>query len=793
MVITNNVSAGFILGTLNKNINKKNKAAQQLALGEKIRNAGDDASGYAISERMRVRIRSLDQADANVQNGASMLRVAEGAIQSQINLLRTVKAKVIDAHNDTNTDADRAIIQKEITEYYNEINDIAAETTFNGKHLLLGTKVSDSVKSWFRYDYAEKLEGSDTFNFVSGSYSTLDGQEGPFALLGTSTDTPAYDGYTATIETKAMTGGSDDIPRIIGIDFGDETKRRDLYDKAFKIKYPDNGQIKEKIFIFTADPENFHYRGEDNDNVHKVDISAYAGGGILDQVIRDLAGVIEKCVHVSTGYDSEYGGGKKIILTTVEVGKEVNNPDLYDVTPVEILGDGSYYTTANRLDESMIIHYEQEGDYGATDKYTMSLSAYNNTTSAEDFISTYVGQAIYHSETKQYYEFIDSTKSPTLDSISKISGSTVIDLNQIRSAVSSGKTVSEAFANIMVSHMGSLATVETNSSGQVTGINFWATKRGKDSGQTISFVKGDLRDYTINFKSLLNGADIPSTLDGQGFRFYDATNANQWVNVLFVNGINPNDDERPPSGGKGLDIDTLVVDVSDVDSIDSFMSTLYRGDGDKNKQGLSQFLSSSSQNFRVAADFDAGTITIYDTRKYPVLNGQTEKGAKIANGIYDNVVADYRNTYVNDLVIQHTDKSSANIHVRIPQTTMDQIFGYKIGDGSLDDYSVMTSEKREFLLGQDYPVKVTGALDKGLQYLIDANTLIGAQIVHMESADANIVTEVENTTAAESVIRDADIAKSAMDMATANILSQSTMAMLSQFNHSSSDVLNLLQ
>ena len=124
---------------------------------------------------------------------------------------------------------------------------------------------------------------------------------------------------------------------------------------------------------------------------------------------------------------------------------------------------------------------------------------------------------------------------------------------------------------------------------------------------------------------------------------------------------------------------------------------------------------------------------------------------------------------------------------------MDQIFGYKIGDGSLDDYSVMTSDKREFLLGQDYPVKVMGALDKGIQYLIDANTLIGSQIVHMEFADANIVTQVENTKAAESVIRDADMAKSAMDMATANILSQSTMAMLSQFNHNSSDVLNLLQ
>ncbi len=787
MVISNNVTAGFILGTLNKNINKKTKAAGQLALEEKIRNAGDDASGYAISERMRVRIRSLDQADANVQNGASMLRVAEGAIQSQINLLRTVKAKVIDAHNDTNTDEDRAIIQKEITEYYNEINDIAAETTFNGKHLLLGTKVSEAVKSWYKLDHAEKLEGSDTLGLISGSYSTLDGQEGPFATFGVSSDTPAYDGYkVTTLSTESMSGGSNDEANVIGIDFGDFTTRAQLYNMAFKVSYPGG----EQTFVLydgqsATEPQ---YRG---DNVHKIDIHELSA---LEYEVAKMALIIKDYVDVK--YNSNYGGANSFILTTLDKGKITNDTDLFNVVGVSLEG-GDGYTAATALPSDMI-NNQQKGKDGETDRYTMSLSSYNTSDDsvAENFISQYVGQAIYHIGNGIYYEFIDSTKSPSVDSISKINGSTVIDLNQIRSAVSSGKTVSEAFANIMSANMGDLATAETNGSGQTTGIVFWATERGENSGQTISFVKGDLRDYTIDFKSFFSGVsgdDIPGKLDGQGFRFYDATDKNKWVNVLFVNGINPDDDERPPSGGRGMDIDTLVVDVSDVNSVDSLVRTLYMGDGDKNKQGLSQFLSTSSQNFRVAADLDAGTITIYDTRKYTVLNGQTEKGAKIANGIYDNVVADYRNTYVNDLVIQHTDKSSANIHVRIPQTTLDQIFGYKIGDKTLDDYSVMTSENREFLLGQDYPVKYTGALDKGLQYLIDANTLIGAQIVHMEFADANIVTETENTMAAESAIRDADIAKSAMDKATADILSQSTMAMLSQFNHSSSDVLNLLQ
>lgn len=788
MVISNNAAAGFILGTLNKNINKKSKASSQLALGEKIRNAGDDASGYAISERMRVRIRSLDQADANVQNGASMLRVAEGAIQSQINLLRTVKAKVIDAHNDTNTDADRVIIQKEITQYYNEINDIAAETTFNGKHLLLGTKVEDSVKSWYKLDHAELLEDSDTLGLISGSIASLDGQDGPFATFGAATDDVAWDGYNVeTLSTKSLTGGEEDIPRKVEISFQNTTTKDDLDKRAFKIVYPGG----EMTFVF-AHGTNHNFRG---DNVHILDLDSESG---VSKVIKSAAATIKPLVDLK--YSTDGNGFMKITFQTVDAGAITNDTSLYNIEGVTLAGGDGYEDAASlsELSKATIANI-QVGRDGNTASYSWDLSSYNTSSTAtmETFISQYVGQGIYHSGNSQVYEFIDSSKSPGIDSITKLSGATTVDLNQMRSAVSSGKTIAAAFAELLTSNMGS-SLVETvkNTSDQVTGVKIRATVRGvAGNSQSISFKKGDLRDYTINFNSVLSGDDIPAKLDGKGFRFYDASDPNKWVNVLFVNGTNPNDDDRPASGTSSLDIDTLVVDVSDVTDVRSLIKTLYQGDSDKNPLGLNTFMTRMGQNFRLAADYDAGTITIYDNRRYTVMDGaaHAQQGAKIADGIMDNVVNDYRYIYTNDLVIQHTDRSSANIHVYIPQTTIDHILGYKVGAGSLDDFTVLTSEKREMLLGRDYPTTIRGTLDKGLQYLIDANTLIGAQINHMENADANIITETENTTAAESVIRDADIAKSAMDLAKYNILSQSAQAMLSQFNHNSSDVLNLLQ
>ncbi len=139
MVVKNNMSALTTLNTLNKNTNALSKSLQKVSSGMKINSAADDASGYAISERMRVQIRSLDQANSNAQNGGSMMKVAEGAVSSTVEILKTLKEKAVNAANDTNTDADRATIQKEMDQSIDQIND-NANVTFNGQYLVDGSK-----------------------------------------------------------------------------------------------------------------------------------------------------------------------------------------------------------------------------------------------------------------------------------------------------------------------------------------------------------------------------------------------------------------------------------------------------------------------------------------------------------------------------------------------------------------------------------------------------------------------------------------------------------------------------
>lgn len=139
MVVKNNLQAKNTLNQLEKNDKAKGKNLKALASGMKINSAGDDASGLSISERMEVQIRGLDQDNDNAQTGANMLKTAEGAVSSTVDILRTLKEKAINAANDTNTDADRATIQKEFDQAIDQIDE-NANMTYNGQTLVDGSK-----------------------------------------------------------------------------------------------------------------------------------------------------------------------------------------------------------------------------------------------------------------------------------------------------------------------------------------------------------------------------------------------------------------------------------------------------------------------------------------------------------------------------------------------------------------------------------------------------------------------------------------------------------------------------
>ena len=139
MRINTNVMALNASNMLVGNQNAVQKSIGKLSSGLRINSAADDASGLAISEKMRAQIRGLDQAESNAQDGISLIQTAEGALQQTTDVLQRMRELVVKAENEgVLTEEDQTSITVEIEALKKEIDRIANSTSFNGKTLLNG-------------------------------------------------------------------------------------------------------------------------------------------------------------------------------------------------------------------------------------------------------------------------------------------------------------------------------------------------------------------------------------------------------------------------------------------------------------------------------------------------------------------------------------------------------------------------------------------------------------------------------------------------------------------------------
>jgi flagellin len=203
LVVKNNLSALSTLNIMNTNSTALNKSLKKVSSGMKINSAAGDASGYQISERMRVQIKSLDQANQNTQNGSSLLKTAEGAVSSTVEIIKTLKQKVLNAANGTNTDSDLQAIQSEMNQSIDQIND-NSNVTFNGKYLVDGSASSatSSTKSAFTN---ESLKAATTSTTVLTSLATRDGKSLGIVTGDTISISYVVNGKTVTTSTKITT------------------------------------------------------------------------------------------------------------------------------------------------------------------------------------------------------------------------------------------------------------------------------------------------------------------------------------------------------------------------------------------------------------------------------------------------------------------------------------------------------------------------------------------------------------------------------------------------------------
>ena len=138
MIINFNQSAAFASRIANINDMNVQNTMNALASGKRINSAKDDASGLAVSTKMKSMTKGLNQASRNIADGSSMLNVASGYLQETTDILQRIRELAVQSSNGIYSDEQRSMIQIEVSQLVSEIDRIASSATFNGLQLFTG-------------------------------------------------------------------------------------------------------------------------------------------------------------------------------------------------------------------------------------------------------------------------------------------------------------------------------------------------------------------------------------------------------------------------------------------------------------------------------------------------------------------------------------------------------------------------------------------------------------------------------------------------------------------------------
>ncbi|NCB50678.1 MAG: hypothetical protein EOM54_02175 [Clostridia bacterium] len=210
MRINTNLTAMNTYTQYTKNNNKIASSVEKLSSGYAINSAADNATGLAISEKMRAQIRGLDKASSNAQDAISLVQTAEGALSESTEILQRMRELAVQSASDTNEDEiDRTALQDEFSQLQAELDDIASNSTFNKKSLLDGS-LSASTKNLTNSDLQNSGMTVQLGNASTGAYNFSVTTKLESAAVAGKTPTSAElvtDGASSYFDNSSVTNG----------------------------------------------------------------------------------------------------------------------------------------------------------------------------------------------------------------------------------------------------------------------------------------------------------------------------------------------------------------------------------------------------------------------------------------------------------------------------------------------------------------------------------------------------------------------------------------------------------
>lgn len=771
------------------------KSIERLSSGLRINHAADDASGLAISEKLRGQIAGLQRASMNAQDGISMLQTAEGALGEVNTMLGRMRELAIQAANGTYTSNDRVEIQKEVEQLKDEIDRISSSTEFNTKKLLNG----DGTALWSAS--SDKIEAIIRDNVDEGNYKiTLETTPGENQIFKSDIMT-LRDGV---IGAEIYTASNSNDTNISSVTDPETIARTGTAVYTVTV-----GDMSGSTTVDVSYAGMFQQPGSG----FVVNTLTSAGGSF-----GEISGYAELEFTSSGGFTTS-AQIRFIDATTGEVG------DWSTITLTDAGNDGTLSANASAVSfknsADVNISFNMAFDYASGeiqsgDKVLMSITAFNSAN------ATNAGYALSGGGTVQIsggpsgqagpiivYSGVDSlTKGDNGDLFRDINSVTVyhatinentgnIDIGNLTmnfdeqssddTALTSGKTTTGDL-ELMITGAGEAATTTTKVSDlagfiDADGNSLFENKQeltiwGNGTSATI-YIEGDdtladIEDKMTNAiveelgmgsdDNNVNGhlVDYVSVAESDGPKAVKGTFIIQTALTGEQGEIAFSGDQRLIDGFSLNEIQAATNNTTKVEVYNAHTGDLIGTDETGNDRVFGII-----GGVEVVLDSRAGVDETWNTTTGSI---DFSTNAAAANEEYFLHIVD------NSTDLQIGPNEGQTLAVSIPQLDVTGL--------GLDDLT---------LVSQSLAQKAIPDIDAAIDRVVSIRATIGAQINRLDHTIVNLDTAKENMTASESRIRDLDIAEEMATFTRYQMLSQAGISMLAQANQIPQQALQLLQ
>ena len=796
--IYNNVTSLGAQRYLNVANNAQTKSLQRLSSGLRINTAADDASGLAISEKLRGQISGMKRASMNAQDGISYLQTAEGAMASVTSMLQRMRELAVQAGNGTYTTNDREMLQLEVDQLKDEINRISQTSEFNTKKLLdgSGTALWSSTESYLgavvrgpaaaegNYKVDTSVQPGQNNVYKSQIMQVNDG----VLVAEVTTANPASASVTSVRDPEniPVTNNNDMVITVKGQTDAITSATNTTHTLSAMQTYhgaessQTNWKVASATFTNNANTISGFYEVEIVDTTDGT-----VSGGFtyryryMDSKTGEMSAWAEgtAATNATATITLNIGNGATMALKLTGAGSTIQPGDkilsTFDAASAAFNGAASG-SGSLKIDNGPVLTFSAAGSLVKADNGDEKID-YNEIDYHMATMDPKTGVIDYGSLTVEFREGTAGATTPTAGVL--VSGTTTVNIRDNGPATKDTKL--------------SDLTQFTNADGVNILANTQELTIYNQGKSTTIYLEQD--DTIEDFDKKLTDALMELGLGAD-----ESTSSGRTVNESLVRyvskeGVANSDSYKATAGTNESVPGTFVIQTA---ALGRDSELVFTGD-----QNLMNALGLATIQEGVNSSIDV-TVTDAHTGKFIGSDNINDgKARNIIDGIditieQDAGIEPVWNDSTKSFEFNATKEvSTAYLHVVDNRTELqigaNQGQTLNISVGQLDTTGLEIDDV--YVMDMELSQRSITKIDKALEILSATRATVGAQMNRLEYTISNLDTARENLTAAESRIRDLDIAEETTNLTKNQILVQSATSMVAQANKIPQQALSLLQ